>query len=384
MMLNLEKWNLVFGLTLAILWIAIACIAVALKQAKPRWWLVAGGTGILSVISLFLSGWTRVIVLDAAALLAVGLVWLEGSAEAKKAARTYLFLLVPALIFIAAGIWLGGEGAAAEGSAMKAAAILLVVGFGLKLALVPFYFWLPGVAQAVPALTTAVIVSVVDIASFSELVHLRETSGWLFTNFDGIWLAIALLSMFGGALLALAQKDLKRMLAFSTIDDLGYLILGLAAGGQLGLEGALFGALSHAVCKVILFGALAVTESRLGHAITLADSGLAARFPACGAAFIAGSLGMLGVPPTLGFLGRWRLYQSGIALGGLGLGLAMAAATALALLYYVRAIHRTWLGPAPTEENVPEPSLARVVLIVLVVTVVALGMYPGLWVGLLG
>jgi multicomponent Na+:H+ antiporter subunit D len=383
-MLDLEKWNLMFGLTLAILWVAIACIAGALKQNNRRWWLAAAGAGALSVVSLFLSGWSRVVVLDAAALLAVALVWLEGSAEARKAARTYLFLLVPALVFIALGMLLGGEGAAAEGSAMKAAAILLVVGFGLKLALIPFYFWLPGVAQAVPALTTAVIVSIVDIASFSELVHLRETSGWLFENNSGIWLAVGLLSMFGGALLALAQKDLKRMLAFSTIDDLGYLILGLAAGGQLGLQGALFGALSHAVCKVILFGAVAVAEKRLGHSITLSDGGLAACYPACGVAFIAGSLGMLGVPPTLGFLGRWRLYQSGVTLGGAWLGIAMAAATALALLYYVRAIHRVWLGPAQTEEIKPEPILAKVVLVVLVVAVVALGFYPGLWTGLLG
>ncbi len=382
-MINLEKWNLVFGLTLAILWIAVACIARAIKQGDRRWWGVAAGVGALSIFSLFFTGVVRVVLLDTAALLAVALVWLGGSSEAKKAARTYLFLLIPALVFIALGMFLGEGTAAANSPAMKAAAILLIVGFGLKLALMPFYFWLPGVAEAVPALTTAVIVSIVDIASFSELVHLRETMAALFEGYSAIWLGIGLLSMFGGALLALAQKDLKRMLAFSTIDDLGYLILGLTAGGEAGLQGALFGALSHAVCKVILFGAVAVAESRMGHSITLADGGLAARFPVSGAAFIAGSLGMLGVPPTLGFLGRWRLYQSGVALGGAGLGIAMAAATALALLYYVRAIHRVWLGPVQGESSQPEPALSRMVLIVLVVAVVGLGIYPGLWTGLL-
>ncbi len=382
-MINLEKWNLFFGLTLAILWIAIACIARAIKQGDRRWWSVAAGVGALSIVSLFFTGVARVVLLDTAALLAVALVWLGGSSDAKKAARTYLFLLIPALVFIALGMVLGGGNAAANSPAMKAAAILLIVGFGLKLALMPFYFWLPGVAETVPALTTAVIVSIVDIASFSELVHLRETMAGLFEGYSAIWLGIGLLSMFGGALLALAQKDLKRMLAFSTIDDLGYLILGLTAGGEVGLQGALFGALSHAVCKVILFGAVAVAEKRMGHSITLADGGLAARFPVCGAAFIAGSLGMLGVPPTIGFLGRWRLYQTGVALGGAGLGIAMAAATALALLYYVRAIHRVWLGPVQGEGSVSEPGLSRLVLIVLVVAVVGLGIYPGLWTGLL-
>ncbi len=115
----------------------------------------------------------------------------------------------------------------------KLVVCLLIVGFALKLGLIPFYFWLPAVASAAAPMTTALIVSVVDIATFGELAALREVSPWVFGEHAPVWMVVALLSMFGGALLALAQTELKRMLAFSTINDMGFLLLGLIIGGPV-------------------------------------------------------------------------------------------------------------------------------------------------------
>jgi multicomponent Na+:H+ antiporter subunit D len=118
-------------------------------------------------------------------------------------------------------------------------------------------------------------------------------------------------------------------------------------------------------------------EYRLGHPLTLDDHGLAKRFPLSAAAFIVGALGMIGVPPLIGFAGRWRLYLSGVTLGGVWLGLALAAATVLALFYYVRAIHRVWMGPADGMQSTePEPRLAGGVLAVLAIAAVVLGLFP--------
>ena len=142
-------------------------------------------------------------------------------------------------------------------------------------------------------MTSALIISVVDIAAFAELVQLRVASPWIFTDYGIVWMVIALASMFGGALLALAQKDIKRMLAFSTIDDMGYLLLGVVAGGAVGLSGAWLGALSHSLFKVILFGAVGVAEKGTGKPVTLSTHGLAARYPVAAAAFIAGALGII-------------------------------------------------------------------------------------------
>lgn len=377
-------WNFWFASTFVGLLAVIAILAAALKQGSRRWWVFTILAGLLAAACTLTEGWTRTILLDAAALCGVFLVWDTGTEAARKAARNYLVFLALSMVFIAAGLAITGNGLATPaGFTAKLAAVLFLVGFGLKLALVPFYFWLPAVAQTASPLTTALIVGLVDMASFFELCQLRSEAAWLFQDYYGIWLALALLSMFGGALLALAQRDVKRMLAFSTIDDLGYLVLGVLAGSQTGMAGAEFGALSHAIFKVLLFGAVAVAESRIGHSLTLDDRGLAARFPTSGAAFIIGALGMIGVPPTLGFIGRWRLYLSGTQLGGALLALTMAAATALALLYYVRAIHRIWLGKPDGNAVSGEPAAAKWVLVVVCVLVIAAGVYPGLWTGML-
>jgi NADH:ubiquinone oxidoreductase subunit 2 (subunit N) len=206
---------------------------------------------------------------------------------------------------------------------------------------------------------------------------------WVFADCRTLWLAIALASMFGGALLALAQRNLKRMLAFSTIDDMGYLLLGVAAGPGIGLTGALAGALGHALSKLLLFGAVAVAEARTGRTLTLESRGLAASCPVSCAAFIVGALGIIGVPPTFGFVGRWRLYLVGAEYGGAALLLAMALATGMALLYYARAIHRVWLGAAADTALPREPKLVAIALSVVMIVVVTLGLFPGMVMGYL-
>jgi multicomponent Na+:H+ antiporter subunit D len=376
------SWNIFFLDLFAVLVVVILTLSVILRQGNTRWRILAAGLAALAAASMLLEGAARVICLDGAALLGVALVWNAGTAPARKAARTYFFLLLAAVVLIAANLLIapGDHPQPLPAPLDKLVVFLLAAGFGLKLALVPFYFWLPAVAETTPALTSALIIGIADIAAFTELVTLRESLPWVFTQYAPLWIGLALLSMFVGALLALAQRDLKRMLAFSTIDDMGYLLLGIVAGTDSSLAGALVGAASHAAFKVALFGAVAAVEARLQHNLTFEDRGLAARFPISAAVFIVGALGMIGVPPTLGFAGRWRLYQAGLALGGPALVVAMAAATVLALLYYVRAIHTIWLGqPAENVPAVGEVRPAGWILAGLCTLLLIAGAYPGLW-----
>lgn len=380
------SWDWVFCGAFLVLLIGIALYAMAVPQGGRRWWGLTLLLGALVIAGMAVGeGTSRVVLLDAAAFVAVALVWIQDSAKAKAAARTYLILMVVAVAFLAAGLYLVEGGAMPAYPLDKIAAGLLIVGFGLKLALIPFYFWLPDLAEHSKPMTTALVVSVVDIAAFTELVHLRENAPWVFTGFAALWLVLAFLSMFGGALAALAQKNIKRMLAFSTIDDMGYLVLGTLVGSQVGLSGAILAALSHAFFKVILFGSVGIAESQCGHELTLNDRGMATHYPVSSAMFIAGALGMIGVPPLFGFIGRWRLYLAGVEYGGVGLVLTMALATALALLYYVRAIHRVWLGKSQTETDMgKEPKLAAVVLIALVILMLVVGLFPCWLTGLIG
>ncbi|MEW5959601.1 MAG: proton-conducting transporter membrane subunit [Chloroflexota bacterium] len=371
-------WDFVFGGAFLLLLAGVAVYATAIPQGDRRWWgLIALLAVLVTIGQVVGAGVGRLLLLDAAAFVAVALVWMQGTSQARAAARNYLALLLLAVVFLAAGLYLGGEGhTPPQPPVDKAAVGLLVVGFGLKLALLPFYFWLPGLAEHAKPMTTALVVSVVDIAAFGELAHLRLAAPWVFTDYATLWLALALLSMYGGALLALAQRNLKRMLAYSTIDDMGYLLLGVVVGSEVGLSGAILAALSHAFFKVLLFGSVGLAESQTGRDLTLDDRGLAARYPVSAAVFIISALGMIGVPPLFGFVGRWRLYLAGVEYGGLWLALAMAVATGLALLYYVRAIHRVWLGQGQTGDAV-EPRLPAGVLVGLTVVVLILGLYPG-------
>jgi multicomponent Na+:H+ antiporter subunit D len=128
---------------------------------------------------------------------------------------------------------------------------------------------------------------------------------------------------------------------------------------------------------MLLFGAAGIAEEQTGKPLTLETRGLAARCPVAAAAFIVGALGVIGVPPTFGFAGRWRLYLVGAAYGGGWLIAAMVLATGIALLYYARAIHRVWLGADAEADPLPIPGLARIVLAVVMIAMVLLGLVPG-------
>ena len=360
--------------------VAIALYALSVPQGGRGWWGLAASIIIIIIVSkLAGNSLLATICLDVAELAAVALVWSHGTAEAADAGRKYLYAIVPAIACTLLAGALIGTGPEPHGPAVQKLAVwLMVIGFALKLGLVPFYFWLPAVAAAAPPMTTVLIVSVVDIAPFGELASLREVSPWVFGEFAPVWMAVALLSMFGGALLAIGQTELKRMLAFSTIVDLGFLLLGLIVGGPLGLAGARIGALSHALSKVILFGAVGVAERQIGQPVTLNTRGLAARVPLAGASFIIGALSFIGVPPGFGFVAYWRIYTAATQFGGPALIAALLAVAALDLLCYVRVIHRTWLGPPEVPVTGVPVFLAPGVLAALAVIVVVLGCHPGM------
>ena len=362
----------------AALALAIGLYSISVRQGAAAWWMLAGGIALAVVAAALLGhSWKATILLDAAELAAVALVRLRGTPAAARAARLYLYSILPAIACTLVGLAIVGTGAAAPSPGLqKLAVCLLVVGFALKLGLIPFYFWLPEVAASAAPMSAALVIALVDIATFSELAGLREVAPWIFERYAPVWTAIALLSLVGGAVLAIAQSELKRMLAFSSIDDLGLLLLGLVAGG-VGLTGAWVGALNHALSKVLLFGAVGIAEERIGRPVTLDTSGLAKAMPLASAAFVIGAFGLIGVPPGFGFAGYWRLYTAAAQYGGPSLIACLVGVAALDLLCYARAIHRTWYGSAPVTLVSQQPAyLAGGVLTCLAACEVLLGLWP--------
>ena len=359
--------------------LGVGLYAWAIPQGGARWWGFAAATVALVVASRLAgpSGLASVLA-DLAELVAVGLIWSQGTPQATEAARKYLTAIALGIVLTRLSGALIGTGVAAPDGAMgKIAVALLIVGFALKLALVPVYSWLPAVARASSAMTTALIIGVIDVSSFCDLMTMRAAAPWIFESFSTVWIAVAVVSLIGAALLALAQTELKPMLAFSSIDDMGYLLLGLVVGRTRRDDGRL---VRHPQPRHRQ--GRAVRRGRRGRMVSrptrdAQTRGLSSRLPVASAAFMLGALGFIGIPPTLGFVGHWRLYLAGAELGGPWLVAAMCAASAMAVLCYARAIHRTWLGPsdiADTGKSLPATGAA--VLLTFALASVLFGFAP--------
>ncbi len=251
---------------------------------------------------------------------------------------------------------------------------LLLGGLVLKLAVVPLLIWLPAVAEALPALVIGVIVAVVDMAAFGELYLVAQAHSEFFAPRD-VWIGAALASSLLASLLMLTQRNLKRLLALSSIEDIGFLLLGVTSASELGLRGALFGATVHALAKALLFISLSAPEA--DGALTDDARGLASRYPVSAAGFLAGMLAMLGVPPLLGFAGRWRLYQTAATTSHWLLA-GFIVSSMFALLAYVLCLTRCWWGPRDEEEvsSTPESLPFRFAVVALIVVLLAGGLWP--------
>jgi len=323
--------------------------------------VVVGG---LSVAGLIVANPTlRIALLEAAAVLTVARVWI--TAKSQPAKVTYLAAVAVSAATLIASELLHGQ--------PEMARALLITSIAVKLAAVPVFFWLLSLAEELPALLLALIITVLDMAAFGEFfASAGEVPGVLQPH--GVLIYIAAATSFLAALLMLSQKSLKRILVLSTVEDVGFLLLGVTAGTTLGATGALAAAATHALAKALLFICLASPEA--DGALDGEVKGLAARYPLSAFGFLFGMLAMLGVPPLLGFVGRWRLYATAHAIGLCPMALFILSSIA-ALVAYVLALTNFWWGPKP--EDAPEarePFAVKSVIVLLVAALLVAGIYP--------
>jgi multicomponent Na+:H+ antiporter subunit D len=287
------------------------------------------------------------------------------------------------VIALSAASLIAGEFALQQGSGDWARALLLG-GFLLKLAIVPLLLWLPAVAEAVPALVIGVIIAVVDMAAFGELYLTAQAHPELLLPHE-LWIGAAIASSLLASLLMLTQRNIKRLLALSTIEDMGFLLLGVTVASELGLRGALIGATVHALAKALLFISISAPEA--DGKLTEDARGLASRYPVSAAGFLAGMLAMLGVPPLLGFAGRWRLYQTAAETSPWLLA-AFILCSMFALIAYVLCLTRCWWGPAKAEESEAQTAgeswPLRIAIAGLIVVLLAGGLWPNALLALAG
>ena len=261
---------------------------------------------------------------------------------------------------------------------------LIVTGVGFKLALVPFHMWTPDVYQGAPAPVTAFVATVSKGGMFALLLRYFNQSGAnRFVPVLLMFSIIAVASMFAGNLLALYENNVKRILAYSSIAHMGYLLVALEVGGALGASAVVFYLVAYFVMTLGVFAVVTVLSGPQRDADRLEDyRGLFWRRPSLALVFTAMLLSLAGIPLTAGFLGKFYIVAAGAAVGAWALILILVVTSTIGLFYYLRIV--VVLYQQPTESYQAHQALPRrapaatLVLAALTVILVWLGVYPTL------
>ncbi len=263
---------------------------------------------------------------------------------------------------------------------------LIVTGFGFKLAVVPFHLWTPDVYQGAPAPVTAYVATVSKGAMFALLLRYFYRSGAHDLGAVSLVFAIiAIASMFAGNILALLQTNVKRILAYSSIAHLGYLLVAFQASGLLGPTAVTVYLVAYFVTTLGAFGVVSVLSDGTREADTLEDyRGLFWRRPVLAAVFTAMLLSLAGIPVTAGFIGKFYVVAAATSVAMWSQVVILVITSAIGLYYYLQIVAALY-APAP-EAPSPQPTLAvsgAVVLAVLTGCLLLFGLFPQSLLGLI-
>jgi NADH-quinone oxidoreductase subunit N len=260
---------------------------------------------------------------------------------------------------------------------------MVLTGLGFKLSVVPFHMWAPDVYEGGPAPVTAFIAAISKTAALSLLLRYFLVTGALQAKpLLAALSVLAVLSMIGGNLLALLQDNVKRMLAYSSIGHLGYLLVAVIAGGPLAIEAVSIYLLAYAVTMLGALGIVSIvsTASAPGEADRIEDyRGLVWTRPWLAVAFSTLLLSLAGIPLTAGFIAKFYAVIAGVGAGLAVPIIALVLGSVIGLYYYLRLIV-AMLAPLSTAAITPAPGptdwSARATVVVLLLVLVGLGAYP--------
>jgi NADH-quinone oxidoreductase subunit N len=320
--------------------------------------------------------------------------YLPGSERSLEAGIKYLILAAASAAFLLFGMALvyADQGTMAFDRITQAASAptvlflgglaMLIVGLGFKLAVVPFHLWTPDVYEGAPAPVTAFVATVSKGGAFAVVLRLFAPADFgSFTPLYVVFGIMAAASMLAGNLLALLQNNVKRILAYSSIAHLGYLLVALVAGGDLAVAAVTFYLVAYFVTTLSAFGLVTVLSGAERDADSLdAYRGLFWRRPWLAAVLAASLFSLAGIPLTAGFVAKFYVLAAGVGSALWWLVLVLVVGSAIGLYYYLRVVVVMYQQPQPLEERsviaAPLPLAAGLVLALLMLLLVWLGVYP--------
>jgi NADH-quinone oxidoreductase subunit N len=267
---------------------------------------------------------------------------------------------------------------------------LLLIGFGFKLAAVPFHMWTPDVYEGAPAPITAFMSAGPKAAAFAAFVRVfMEALPAMHDQWVTVIWWIAVLTMSVGNIIALVQENIKRMLAYSSIAHAGYVLVGFVAGGELGTPGIMFYMLAYTLMNIGAFAIITYLGDLGETRITVKDyAGLGYRNPIAAVALSLFLFSLAGIPPTAGFMGKFYLFSAAIDAGYLGLAIIGVLNSVVSVYFYLKitvAMYMKAPDEAPAQTARPALAVAPMLALAVIISaygVMRLGIFPTVYLNL--
>jgi NADH-quinone oxidoreductase subunit N len=257
---------------------------------------------------------------------------------------------------------------------------LLLVGFAFKISAVPFHMWTPDAYEGAPAVVTGFMSTGVKAAAFAAFARIFLSA---FEPFSVDWAPVvwvlAAATMILGTVVGVAQSNVKRMLAYSSIAHGGYLLVGLVAANQVGKAAILFYLLAYAVTNLAAFGVIALLGSRTAPNDELRDyTGLWHTQPALAALMTVCLLSLGGLPPTVGFIGKWYIFSAAVSAGYYGLAVVGVLTSVVSVFFYLRVVVMMYMVDRDSELSAPARigGVGMAALVASIVVIIYLGILP--------
>ncbi|MFW9908012.1 MAG: NADH-quinone oxidoreductase subunit N [Candidatus Thorarchaeota archaeon] len=289
---------------------------------------------------------------------------------------------VTALSAVASGIeevWADPISLATEAYTLLLAMVLFVIAFGFKVGIFPGWMWVPDAYATADGSVTAYLAGATKKTGISALVRILMV-GFIIARFEwlGLIIVVSILTMVIGNFLALAQKDILRMLAFSSIAMMGYVFIGFAVSTTYGISSAFFLAFIHALMKAGAFIIIFAMSIALGKRITYTElSGLSQRSPIIAAMLGILMLSLAGFPPTAGFTPKFMVFMSTAEVGLWWLGLIGFLNVVFSLGYYLRVLRVMYFSESTSTERITLPRIPMIAALICVISMIVLFLYPG-------
>jgi multicomponent Na+:H+ antiporter subunit D len=369
LVLRADALALMFVNLSAVLWLVTTIYAIGYLEDSPNRSRFFGyfSLCVTATVGLAMSGnlLTFLVFYEALTLTTYPLVVHRGTEIARKAGRVYLaYTLFGGALVLLGTIWLYSltgtlefvdrgflDGLDISPGVLQVIFWLLILGVGVKAALVPMHVWLPQ-AMVAPAPVSALLhaVAVVKAGAFGIVRIMYDVFGIEFAADLGVTMPLAILAavtIIYGSTRALFQDDLKRRLAFSTVSQVSYITLGVAIAGPIATIGGMVHLVHQGFMKITLFFCAGNFAETVGVHKVSELAGIGKRMPWTTAAFTVAAFGMIGVPPTAGFISKWYLGLGGLEVGQDWVVLVLAGSSLLNAAYFLPILRTAWFDPPP-------------------------------------